>query len=342
MNQPIIYPPYTFSDTSGYCSILSTGIGLPSKRISTEDILLENELKVDPRLVKKHIAVNYRHIAHADQCDSDLQLIAVEQALESAQISADDLYKIIVNKYMGDYLLPMSASFLQNRLNISQSIHSFDIDGGIISSFQALDLVSKMMLKKDEYILIASGGIHNRFAQQKDTRHAFLFGDGAGALILAPSNKRHILGSYQITNPHFSNICYSEGLTEVIQKDWFGSKTQKAFYENYHVNDTTVASQFVSEATAIALEKMKISLDDIDIVLYAGINVTFEHAVREGLNCSSRQIYSTLSERGNTMSAALPITIHEAQKEKLLQPGTKSLFVTIGEGLSCGFMYYQW
>lgn len=290
------------------------------------------------------IGVRNRHIAQPQECDTDLMVVAARQALHGAQIQPDQLKKIIVNKFVGDRLLPMTASFLQDKLEMDRAVQSFDIDGGLHAAFQAIDLIAKLHLDDDEYILLVSGGINNRLIQRGDARHAFLFGDGAGALLFGSSRQRHVLGAYQLTNASFDRLGSS-----FVFKDIDASKleiqNQKFFYDLYTVGDWNEAISFVTQAVAYSWNQLSadtaVTLDAIDGVILGCFTKNVEQAVVEGLGVAEEKCISRLGECGNTLSATLPLAIDAAAQHHCLTPGKTLLFVSVGEGLSVGLMLYR-
>lgn len=339
------FPPYLpMTATCGHCRIVATGCTLPDYHASNRDIAEKFGLKINPAVIAKMIGVQNRHIAQPETCDTDLMVDAARQALQRAHIQPDQLKKIIVNKFVGDRLLPMTASFLQDKLGMSRAVHSFDIDGGLHAAFQAIDLIAKLHLDDDEYVLLVSGGINNRLIQRGDARHAFLFGDGAGALLFGSSRQRQVLGAYQMTNTSFDHLGRS-----FVFKDIDASKlekqNQKFFYDLYTVGDWNEAAAFVTQAVAHSWKQLSadtaVTPDAIDGVILGCFTKKVEQAVVEGLAVVEDKCISRLGECGNTLSATLPLAIAAAVQQDYMTPGKTLLFVSVGEGLSVGLMLYR-
>jgi len=343
-NNRFSYPSYAYSKSAGYCRISAIETYFPETVVSNEEIIHKHALKVNPKVIAETVGVTTRHIADLSATDSELMGLASKKAFTASEIEPQNLDKIIVNKFFGDKILPMTASFLQSNLQLKKAIHSFDIDGGLSAYFQSLDFAARMPIMPESPVLIASGGICNRLVSKNDSRHAFLFGDGACATILSSAEKRHIRASYQVTNTAFAHLSRSMSFTERPHIDTF-ENDQPFFYDLYAMENWSEAVSFVSESSAHALQTIMeheaISKQDIDGIVLGCFNKKMEEAVIHGLNIPTRNVFSGLSKYGNTMSASLPTSIHEALKSGVFSEGSTLLFVSVGEGITMGCMLYE-
>lgn len=344
MSHKFQYPPYTFNKNSGYCRIKAIECFLPELSVANHEIVEKLSLKINPTLVETSFGVNSRRIADKNLSDTDLLVQASEKAFHQTGISPEKVSKIIVNKFFGDRILPMTASYLQSKLGIKKAVHSFDIDGGLNSYFQSLDFCSRIPIPKESPVLIASGGIHNRLVTKKDARHAFLFGDGACATIIEQCNERHFLASYQITNASYCNLSQSMSFNNRPTLETFHND-QEFFYDLYSTKNWSVASEFVEEASMKAknavLMNSELSEENIDAVILGCFNKCMEDAVIKGMGIQNSKTFSSLHTYGNTMSATLPLALHEALKNGNLKKNSNILIATVGEGISIGTMIYR-
>lgn len=343
-NKTFKYPKYSFSSNVGHCKIAALETYFPDNEVSNEEIIQKLELQLNPKVISNSLGIATRRIADNALSDTDLMSNAAKIALKQIELIPESLDKLIVNKFFGDRMLPMTASFLQSKLQIKKAIHSFDIDGGVNAFIQSLDFIARMPMQKDSPALIASGGICNRLITKPDARHAFLFGDGASATIIQSAEKRHFLASYHLTNTEFSHLSTSMSFTNRPDIKTF-EQNQDFFYDLYSMDNWSQAYDFVVEATTHSIDKMlsieNIKAEAIDGIVLGCFNKKMEQAVIEGLNWKNKTVFSSLSKYGNTMSATLPASIQEAVINGDFQTGQKLLFVSVGEGLSMGFMIYE-
>ena len=127
------FPKNTKVRYNQYSKIISTGSYFPPKIVSNEDLIKENNLKVTDSIIRKTIGTEIRHIADKGTTDSDVLLGAAKKCLDRANIKPEQLSKLIVTKFLGDRILPMTASIVQRKLGSNLAFHAIDVDGGINS-----------------------------------------------------------------------------------------------------------------------------------------------------------------------------------------------------------------
>lgn len=272
--------------------IIATGSAFPENVVTNADIISKYNHSVTDIVIQKTIGVKERRVASDDSADSDLLCKAAIACLAKAGIRPEQLSKLIVNKFIGDKVLPMTASLLQKKLNCPDAIHSFDVDGGANSFLQALDLASAAINSGDSYILIVSGGINNCLASRTDPRTAFLFGDGAGAVLLGPSDKQHILSSYFFSNYEFADLFTGFTHCKNIPSDIHETKNYEILYDQYHAGNWKVAEDFIIQALKVTAEKM---LDATGLTFNDIVLVSFSAAAWREIAARSPPRISTYS-----------------------------------------------
>ncbi len=325
------------------CKIVSTASYFPDTIVTNTEIISKYQLPFNNNVIFKSIGVAKRHLADDSQDDSDLLYEAVHQCLENYQLKPEKLTRIIVNKYLGDNLLPMTASRLQGKLGSSVANHALDLDGGFSSFLIALDLASRYIATGDEYILIASGGVHNRLVSKTDPRIAFLFGDASAALLLSSAVEPHILASYFFSNHQFYNLATVNGIEYIKNIPWDGNNAM--FFDTYRFDNWKLAKDFYQSATREIsqnlLEESGLSLQNIDLVLATENNAPIRALVLETLGVDESKSISLLQNYGNTMSAMLPLLLDYGLKNGRIQSGMNIMLISFGEGISGGGMIYK-
>lgn len=329
-----------------HCQILATATHLPETVVSTEEIIEKQQFTLSAKVVTETIGPSNRRVAPEGQADSDLLVQASRKCLKKAGIENSQLSKIIVTKLIGDRLLPMTASLLQSQLGCPQAVQSYDIDGGINSFLQAFDLASRLINMGDEYILIASGGINTPFITTSDPRSAFLFGDGAAAILLGPSEKQTILSSYSFTNHAFFHMTQGLANTEELRHSNLSNPTQQQLaYNLYHRENELPAHDFIVEALKVTKEKLltsaAISEDEIDLYLITENSKRIWERCQKALGIPQDKTISLIDELGNTMSAMLPMQLNRAITTEKIQAGSTCMLLSIGEGINAGGMIYR-
>lgn len=326
-----------------FCKIVASASYTPNNVITNDEIISKYELPFKNNVILKTIGVERRYLADENQDDSDLLYEAARQCLNNYQMKPENLSRIIVNKYMGDNLLPMTASRLQSKLGSSVANHAFDLDGGTSSFLFSMDLASRYIATGDDYILLASGGIHNRLINRTDPRTAFLFGDASASILFAPADEPHILASYFFTNHQFYYLATANGMEFLKKIPWDGDNS--IFFDSYKIDNWKIAEDFYRNATKEIyqnlLKESGLSIDDIDLILVTEINAPIRMLILESLGIDETKSLSLLKNYGNTMSAMLPLLIDYGLKNGKIQVGMNILLISFGEGISGGGIIYQ-
>ncbi|PYG85778.1 3-oxoacyl-[acyl-carrier-protein] synthase-3 [Ruminiclostridium sufflavum DSM 19573] len=328
-----------------FSKVISVAAYLPEKAVTNEDIIRDNKLAVKDSVIRKSIGVYKRRIAEADAVDSDILAHAAQSCIDKAGINADALSRIIATKFFGDNLLPMTASMIQRKIGSTYATQSFDIDGGINSFLQALDLGTRYINSGDDYVLISSGGVCNRLISKTDPRVAFLFGDGAASVLLAPSEEPHFLAGYFFTNYNYYEIATTQKLKPEFTKESFEKGDFSLFYDYYRMDNWKLAEDFYRTAAITVrdclLEESNLKMSDIDLVLATENNKAIWEVTLDALGVSQEKSISLIHEYGNTMSAMLPLLLDEAYSTGRIESGMNILMLSHGEGFSGGGMIYR-
>lgn len=338
------FPEKKKQPLSRYARILASAAYLPQERVTNRDILEQGNLPFKEAIIEKSTGVRERRVAPAGQADSDLLAAAAIQCLEKAGLCAGQLSRLIVTKFIGDNLFPMTASRVQRLLGSNTAFHAFDLEGGTSSFLQALDLADKYIGSGDQYILLASGGIINKFVSATDPRTAFLFGDGAAALLLGPAEQPHFIDSYFYSNYDYYDFCKGHSITG-LSVDIVNRKRTELFFDGYHMGNWKEVLPFYEAATDRLLEALlgenHLAVRDIDYFLIAGPNKPCIEKITSRISCTADRTLSLLETRGNTLSAMLPMLYHHLDEQALLSPGRTILFLSYGEGVSGGGILYR-
>lgn len=325
-------------------AILATGAALPEVAVTNEELIARHGHGVTAAAVKKVFGVESRRVAPRGVADSDLLAEAARRCLARAGVAPERLSKLVVTKLLGDRLLPMTAALTQRKLGSAVAFQAFDVDGGTNAFLQAVEVAAAAVASGDELVLVASGGIVNRLVSRTDPRQAFLYGDGAGAVLVGPAPDApggpRIEAVCVRTDPRASGFARGFELRRLAAQDLRAEGRSDVLFELYRAGDWRELEPIVLEAAAQvvagALARAGAGLADMDLVLVTENHGRLRSAVLEHLGVPPGKTLSLLAECGNTMSAMLPLLLDRAVSDGRLGRGGRVLLVSIGEGLSCG------
>jgi 3-oxoacyl-[acyl-carrier-protein] synthase-3 len=346
-NTKYYFPAWKKKSINRHCEIKTTESYLPEKILSNEDLISRYNLPYKSSAIIKSIGVESRHVADDKESDSDILKVAADRCLAGFGIKPDDLSRLIVNKFYGDNLLPMTASILQRKLGSNTAVHAYDIDGGISSFLHSIDAISRYIATGDNYILLASGGIISKLISKTDPRVAFLFGDAAASILFGYSEEPHILASYFYSNYDYYDLATAiTPITLVDKRESLNIKEQMALvYDAYHMDNWKIAEEFYREAVFAISDNLfmesGLSKKDMDLVLVTENNCKIRELTLEVLGIGEDRSLTLLRNHGNTMSAMLPLLMDYGFSTGRIRKGMNIMLLSHGEGLSGGGMIYR-
>jgi 3-oxoacyl-[acyl-carrier-protein] synthase-3 len=335
------FPEYQQRQLESHCRIIGAGAYYPSRIVTNQEIIATYGLEMADIAVQKTLGIKQRRAADPGLVDSDLLAAACEDCLRNTGIASEQLSRLIVTKFVGDNVLPMTAAMVQRKLGSGMAFQAFDLEGGVNAFLQAFDLASRYVATDGGYVLIASGGIMYDLVSKQNLRTAFLFGDAAAAVLVGPSAANHILASYFYTNYAYYGAAMANGAPE--NRD--GGLDLDALYDNYQLDNWKNSVDFYLQAARVTAENLLresgLSMEAIDWVFVTENNKQIRDLTLETLGVKPEQSLSVIDQCGNTMSAMLPLLIDKAYREGLLKAGEHVMLISHGEGACGGGMIYK-
>lgn len=304
---------------------------------------LENMVDTSDQWITERTGIKERRIADVDQAVSDLALKAAEAALTKAGLSPKEIDLIIIATITGDMPVPSSACILQDKLGALNAA-AFDINAacsGFIYGLSIADAYIKSSVYKR--ILLIGAEVLSKFTNWKDRNTCVLFGDGAGAVILEPSDNEQGIYSVDI---------YSDGtMASLLNLPGGGSKyppSHQSLQNNLHYlqmkgNETfKVAVKTLESLVISTIEKNNIKSQDIKLLIPHQANLRIISATASRLGISMDRVMVNLNKCGNTSAASIPIALDEAATSGTFERGDYILLEAFGGGLTWASALIKW
>ena len=322
--------------------VLGTGMYVPDDVITNADLAKIVDTTDD--WIVTRTGMKERRRAGEDQAASDLAVPAALQALAEAGITARDLDMIIVATVTPDTLFPSTACMLQKRLG-ARSIPAFDVSAGCTGAIYALSLADQLFnLGTYKRILIVGVEMLTRITNWNDRSTCVLFGDGAGAIVLGPSDdgKHGLLGFHLASDGGRGHTLHmpAGGSRLPATADTVNRSLHTLHMRGNEIYRTAVTTMY--ESCKILLDQEKLSPQDVDLYIFHQANLRIIEAVGRRLKISSEKVFVNIHKYGNTSSASTLLAIHEARQEGFIKPGSLVLQVAFGAGLTWGGILWKW
>ncbi|MFI6350277.1 3-oxoacyl-ACP synthase III family protein [Streptomyces sp. NPDC050560] len=319
--------------------VLGTGAYVPDRVVSNDEA--GAAAGVDDAWVVRKTAIRERRWAAPGQAASDLAASAGRAALRAAGVAAGELSVIVVATSTPDRPQPPTAAYVQHLLGAVNAA-AFDINAVCSGEVFALAVAEGILTGRGGCALVIGADVYSRILNPADRRTVVLFGDGAGAMVLAPGRGARIRNVAAHT--------FGE-LADLIEVPAGGSRlpADRAALEaglQYFTMDGRAVRAFVEDRLPLLtkqfLHESGVSPDAVTHFVPHQANGVMLDAVFTELGLPGATMHLTLERYGNTGAASIPITLAEAARAGTFGPGDLILLAGFGGGMAAGFALVEW
>ena len=314
--------------------IAGTGRYLPERVLLNDELALT--VATSDEWIRTRTGIRQRHVAADGELTSDLALEAARGALGAAALDAANLDLIIVATTTPDVVFPSTACILQAKLG-ARGGPAFDVQAVCSGFVYALAIADRMItggLAKNA--LVVGAEIYSRILDWSDRGTCVLFGDGAGAVVLVPSERPGILSAHLHADGHYKDILCVPGSVDR------GVVTGKPFV---HMDGHAVfkfAVKVLAEVAHEALAANHKTTADIDWLIPHQANIRIMEATAKKLNLSPDKVISTVDAHANTSAASIPLALDVAVRDGRIRDGQHLMLVGVGGGFTWGSVFLRW
>jgi len=312
-----------------FTKILGTGSYVPEKILTNED--LRRYVDTTDEWITSRTGIKERHIVTTEST-LDLAYNASLRAIEDSGIEKHLIDLLIVATVTSDYAFPGVANLLQAKLGLD-NIMAFDINAACSGFIYTMQIADKM-IKSGAYktALIVGAETLSRLTDWRDRNTCVLFGDGAGAMVIAKSTKNKIRDI----------ITASSGDTEMLlsckNPDLKDPEVNAiSIQDHIHMNGTEVfkfASRAMPKTVKQLLKRNNVSIEEVNYVIAHQANLRIIDKSARELDIDIAKMYINIDKYGNTSAASVPIAIDEAIKNGILKRDDLFITVAFGGGLT--------
>jgi len=312
---------------------LGTGSYVPEKVVTNDD--LTKLVDTSDEWIMQRVGVSQRHIS-VDETAADMAIMAANAALNDANITADEVDLIIAASVSSDSVSPTVAGFVQK--GIGATCPAFDVNSACSGFLFALDTaVSYIMRENLRNVLVIGAERMSKIIDWTDRSTCVIFGDGAGAAVIAPGKG------------YLASKLYTSGGDEVIDIPSFGGdspfykrekKNPYAFMDGQETFKFAVSK--MTEDVKYVAEKAGLTLSDIDHVVPHQANIRIIDFASKRLGIPKEKFVVNIDKYGNTSAASVAIALDELNKSGKLRRGDKVAMSAFGGGLSSAACLIEW
>ena len=308
--------------------IVGTGSYLPPRIVTNDE--LAKRIDTSDAWIQERTGIKQRHIAEESQTSSDLALEACRRALDAAGLKAADIDLIIVATSTPDFVFPSTACLLQAKLGV-KGCPAFDVQAVCSGFVYGLGIADNFIRSgTHKRALVVGAEVFSRILDWNDRGTCVLFGDGAGAVVLAAGEQPgihatvlHADGSQAGILSVPGNVCGGR----IVGSPFLQMQGNQVFKFAVKVLDE------VARETAVAAG---IGLDQVDWLIPHQANVRILEATVKKLGIARERLVVTVDRHGNTSAASVPLALDEFVRAGKIRAGHKVMMQGVGGGFTWG------
>jgi len=290
---------------------------------------IEKLVDTSDEWIRTRTGIRERHIAAEGETTADMAAAAARSALAAAGRSAEAVDLVIVATSTPDLIYPSTACLVQNRLGIRNGGAAFDVQAVCSGFVYALSIADRFVRDGAAQLALVIGAETNsRILDWTDRTTCVLFGDGAGAVLLAPSPEAGVLATRLHADGHYAEMLrVGSGVSDRRGEPYVRMKGGEVF--KFAVK---VMEEMVDEILAAA----GMQRADVDWLIPHQANERIIGATAKKLGIPMERVILTVGRHGNTSAASIPLALAEGIADGRVRPGQLLLLEAVGGGFTWG------
>lgn len=310
-----------------YARILGVG-GYRPVRVVPNEVILET-IDSSDEWIRSRSGIQTRHWANDEETVAAMSIEASGKAIADAGISAEQIGGVIVSTVSHFKQTPAVATEIADKLGTAKAA-AFDISAGCAGFGYGLTLAKGMVVEGSaEYVLVIGVERLSDLTDLEDRATAFLFGDGAGAVVVGPS-KEPAIGP----TVWGSEGDKSETIKQTVPWDEYDStgKFPAITQEGQAVFRWAVFE--MAKVAQQALDAAGISPDDLDVFIPHQANERIIDSMVKTLKLPEHvTVARDVRTTGNTSAASIPLAMERLLATGEAKSGDTALVIGFGAGL---------
>ena len=335
-------PSPRYAKTVRKVSIVGTGSYVPEGRLTNAD--LSKIVETNDEWITTRTGIRERRIAAAEEQTSEMATKAALAAMEQAGVTGEQIDLILVATATPDMIFPATACFVQTKIGAMKAA-CLDISAACAGFLFAVEIAQQFIMAHTyDTVLVIGAEKLSTITDWTDRNTCVLFGDGAGAAILRPSEgaREGLISSHVASDGNYAGILWMPG---------GGSRTpitKENATEHLHTIKMSGKEVYKRAVTAmvqsaqITLERAGLTSADISCIIPHQANLRIIEAIATRLKVPLDKFFINLDTYGNTSAAAVAIALDEANRTGRIKTGDYVLMVVFGGGLTWSGCLVEW
>jgi len=322
--------------------ITALGTYAPPRLLTNAD--LEKMVDTSDAWIRERTGICVRHIVDPGVATSDLAVEASQRALQQRGISAKEIEAILVATVTPDTFFPATACLVQHRLGAAGA-WGFDLSAACSGFLYALSTGAQFIVSgTHQKVLVVGADVMSSIINYEDRATCVIFGDGAGAVLLEPSESDDIgildflhevdgSGGPCLQMP--AGGSRRPASIETVQK-----KMHYVHQDGPQVFKFAVRKMY--EICAAILKRNGLKASDVDLFIPHQANRRIIEATAERMGLGCDKVLINIDRYGNTTAGTIPLATADALEQGRLRKGSLVLYAAAGAGYTVGATLVRW
>jgi 3-oxoacyl-[acyl-carrier-protein] synthase-3 len=325
--------------------ILGTGFHVPERVVTNDD--LAGLMDTSDEWIRQRSGIERRRYAPDDVGCADLAYQASLRTLEAAGLGPNEVDCILLATLSPDHHFPGSACLLGRKLGLP-GVPAIDIRAQCSGFIYSLCVADNFIRGRQfQHVLVVGSEKHSMALEFADRGRdvTVLFGDGAGAAVLGPTEEdRGVLSTHLHADGHLADALWLECPGSAHPR-WITREMVEQGRTYPKMKGRLVFKNALEKLPLVIMEALSqnhMTLEDVDLFIFHQANLRIIEHVATQMKIPAEKVYNNIQEYGNTTAASIPIALHEALKKGLLREGQHVLLSSFGSGFTWASALIRW
>lgn len=341
--------------------IAGIGMYVPERIMTNNDLLAY--MDTSDAWIQERTGIKERRYAHrTGETTATMGIEAAKIAMERAGTTAQDIDFIVFATLCPDYYFPGCGVLVQRALKMKE-VGALDVRNQCSGFVYALSVADQFIRSGMYKNILVIGSEKHSFGLDFSTRGrnvSVIFGDGAGAVVLQPTEGEGILSTHLHSDGESAEILamYNPGTHANYWMDGLASFDDagigEMFFSHKMIDDgqifpymdgPAVFKKAVVKFPEVILEALTangLTTKDINLLVPHQANLRISQFVQQQLRLRDDQVYNNIDRYGNTTAASIPIALCEAWEKGLVKEGDLVCLAAFGSGFTWASALLRW
>jgi 3-oxoacyl-[acyl-carrier-protein] synthase-3 len=323
--------------------ITAVGRYVPPRVVTNDDLARIVDTNND--WIVSRTGIKERRLVEPGTPTSEIAALAVRDLLQKRGIGADEIELIVVGTVTPDMFFPSTACLVQDKIG-STKAWGFDISAACSAFAYALTVGARFVESgAHSKVLVIGADVMSSIVNWEDRTTCVLFGDGAGAVLLEPTDKDEDAGIidylHEIDGSGGQYLYMpAGGSLRPPSHDTVDARMHYVHQVGQPVYKFAVTK--MEESSRAILARNELSAEDLDLFIPHQANIRIINAAADRLALSEQQVVTNIHKYGNTTAATIPLAIADAIDDGRLKKGSLTLLSAVGAGFTVGSVLLRW